>query len=130
MKTDIKNGSESTNDVGLVSRCGLYCGLCKKFIKGVCMGCTVETSAPAWCEVKPCTIERELRSCAECTEFPNVKSCKKLYPFKYKFGELIAGMSRGAGIEMIRKEGYEGFVRFMTETNKSLCVKKRLLKGR
>jgi hypothetical protein len=111
----------------LISRCGLYCGACKKYLKNICSGCRTK-APPSWCEVSPCAASKDLFSCADCSDFPDVYRCGRLYPFKYRFGEWVAGMSRKAGIEMIRTDGCERYVQFMVEENRTLCVKKRRLK--
>lgn len=124
-----ENISEYEINKELVSYCGLYCGACKKYVNKECNGCKSESKVtPKWCKVKPCNEEKEITSCAECTEFSDVKKCKKLYPLSYKFGEVIAQMSRKDGIEMIKNKGYEEFAEFMAGVNKGLCLKKRNLK--
>lgn len=118
-----------TIDKELVSYCGLYCGACKKYLKKECEGCKSKNKVtPKWCKVKPCNEEKKTASCAECTEYSNVKDCKKLYPLSYKLGEVIAQMSRKGGIEMIKSKGYEEFAEFMATTNLCLCMKNKYLK--
>jgi hypothetical protein len=126
----VSNNSNTGNnsiDENLVSYCGLYCGLCKKYSKGVCQGCR-KKEAPKWCEVKPCNEKKELKSCAECNDFPNVRKCKKMYPFKYKFGECIAQMTRKGGLDMIKEKSYKEFAECMVKENQFLCMKRKYLK--
>jgi hypothetical protein len=114
-------------DEKLVSYCGIYCGLCKKYNKGECQGCR-KKDTPKWCHVKPCNEEKGLISCAECNDFPDVKKCKKMYPLKYKIGEFIARMTRKGGLDMIKEKTYKEFALFMVNKNRSLCMKIKYLK--
>lgn len=116
-------------DTTLISYCGLYCGACKKYIKGDCPGCKDKAKeTPSWCKVKPCNEEKAIANCSHCEDFTDLKKCSKMYPLSYKFGEFITGFSRELGISIIGEEGEEEFAQFMAEHNKSLCVKKRIYK--
>jgi hypothetical protein len=115
-------------DSKLVSYCGLYCGACKKYINELCKGCK-EKETPEWCKVKPCNESKKTDSCSECNEVNNYKNCTKLYPLSYKFGEFIAGMSREAGLNMIKNKGKIKFAEFMEIVNKTLCIKRKNIKN-
>ena len=71
----------------LAAPCGLYCGICRhNVVTEVCHGCGCgcgECAALAHgdaCAVYRCCVgDRQLRSCAECEEFP----CTRLIQFCY-----------------------------------------------
>jgi hypothetical protein len=104
-------------DENLISYCGLYCGACPTYIKGKCEGCRGNSPLCAVgyqkCKVKPCCIEHNYFSCANCKEFSSVKLCKKYNPLSIKFGEYISCTSRAKSIEMIKEKGVIAFVEYM-----------------
>ncbi|PLX18453.1 MAG: hypothetical protein C0597_06240 [Marinilabiliales bacterium] len=107
----------------LVSFCGLYCGSCGKYQKGKCPGCAKNERAN-WCKIRACCIEKRINSCSECNEFSNVKDCKKFDNFIAKLFELVFKSDRKAGIQMIKKDGYDCFARYMAE-NQLVSMKKQ-----
>ncbi len=111
-----------TIDKNLVSYCGLYCGTCGKYKKGNCPGCQGNEKA-SWCKIRACNIEHGFLSCADCTEFTDVKECKKFSNFVASIFEMIFRSSRKSGIEMIKQIGYEDFAKYMAENN-LISVKK------
>lgn len=102
-------------DKNLIARCGLYCGACKKYLKGSCNGCN-ENHKATWCKVRSCCAENNFKSCADCTTFENVRDCKKHNNFISKIFALIFSSNRAAGIDMIKREGYENFARYMADS--------------
>jgi hypothetical protein len=51
--------------------CGLYCGGCKNFKENMnCLGCRYEENLVNDCPTRLCAIEKGLRYCGECKEFP------------------------------------------------------------
>ena len=54
-------------DPTLVARCGLYCGACRSYLRGKCKGCSQNVKA-SWCAIRSCCGERNIATCAECTE--------------------------------------------------------------
>jgi hypothetical protein len=119
---------KTDKNCNLVSYCGLYCGVCKKYINELCKGCK-DKETPKWCKVKPCNENKKTDSCSECDEIDNFKNCKRLYPVSYKIGEIITGLSREAGLNMIKNKGKVKFAEFMINVNKTLCIKRKNIKN-
>ncbi len=107
----------------LVSYCGLYCGFCFKYKKGKCTGCA-ENEKATWCKIRKCCVEKNIKSCAECDEFSDVKDCKKFDSFVSKMFEYVFNSDRKEGIKMIKESGPEEFARYMVE-NKLVSMKRR-----
>lgn len=42
-----------TASVERIAACGLYCGACRKYLKGKCLGCRQNDKA-AWCKIRQC----------------------------------------------------------------------------
>jgi hypothetical protein len=103
-----------TSDPKLIAYCGLYCGECRSYIKGKCPGCK-ENMKASWCKIRACCIENNLLSCADCTQFSDVKECGKFNNFISKIFALIFRSDRPACIAKIKESGYEGFAAFMAE---------------
>ena len=101
------------NETGLIAYCGLYCGACKPYIKGKCSGCAGNEKA-SWCEIRKCCMAKNIKSCADCTEFPDVKQCKKYNNFVARAIGFVLRSDRPACIEMIKKNGYVDFASFMS----------------
>ncbi|MBI5217915.1 MAG: DUF3795 domain-containing protein [Bacteroidia bacterium] len=102
-------------DKNLIAYCGLYCGACGKYIKGRCPGCKENTKA-AWCQTRACCIENKIASCADCTQYENVKDCKKFQDFISRIFALIFNSNRPACIAMIKDKGYDEFAKYMALT--------------
>ena len=107
----------------LVAACGLYCGECYRYKKGKCAGCAENVKA-TWCKVRTCTAERGYRTCAECTEFPDVQACRKLNNIFSKFFALVFKSDRKASLQLISAVGVEEYAREMTRRGLSV-VKRR-----
>jgi hypothetical protein len=103
-----------TNEVKLIAFCGLYCAACGKYLNGKCKGCP-ENEKATWCAVRTCCKNNNYKSCADCKEFSNAMDCKKYNNFMSKVFGFIFRSDRNACIEMIKKEGYENFAKYMTE---------------
>jgi hypothetical protein len=108
-------------DTNLISYCGFYCGSCPKFSKGQCLGCKGDSPKCAVgykvCNVRPCCVENNFKSCADCNKYDSVKVCKLYNPFMIKFGQFITQTNRRKGIEMIKEKGEIEFVKFMKDKN-------------
>ena len=106
-------------DTKQISYCGFYCRICPKYVKKQCNGCKGEHAKCAVgykaCKVRPCCIENELSSCADCTQYASVKDCKIYNPLMIRVGEFIARTNRGKGIEMIKEKGEVEFIKFMID---------------
>mgnify|MGYP003563218347 CR=1 FL=1 len=63
-------------DEKLLGKCGFYCGACPSFIKGNCSSCFLEHKKGD-CFSRDCVLEKGLRFCGECKEFPCETIIKK-----------------------------------------------------
>jgi len=102
-------------DKNLIAYCGLYCGACKKYLKGRCSGCHQNEGA-TWCKVRNCCIENSYLSCADCKEFSNQSKCKMFNNFISKVFALIFRSDRQACIDLIKEKGYEHYAQKMIST--------------
>ena len=109
-------------DKQLISYCGLYCGCCKSYLKDKCPGCR-QNGKYKKCKMKPCCIENEYISCADCTEFTNVMECKKFTNRLWNLLEFIFRTQRVDCIRLIKEKGYEEYANFMAK-NKIMVMKK------
>jgi hypothetical protein len=101
-------------DTNLIAYCGLYCGACRKYLVDKCPGCR-ENEKAAWCKIRLCCIEKEIKSCADCDEFRNVMDCKKYNNFMARIFGLIFRSDRKACIQVIKDKGYDTFAAEMAE---------------
>ena len=69
------------------------------------------------CLVKPCCVENEFFTCADCTKYASTKECEKYNPESIRFGEWFSSTSRRKGIEMIHEKGQTEFLTYMTDKN-------------
>ncbi len=109
-------------DPKLVAYCGLYCGACKKYLKGSCPGCADNDKA-SWCKVRQCCIQNGYTSCAECKDFPDVLECKQFNNFFSKIFAFIFKSDRKACINKIKDIGVDDFSKYMAE-QKLISIKK------
>jgi hypothetical protein len=69
----------------LAAPCGLYCGWCPYYITEnkelKCLGCWKKKR----CDIRDCAIERELKFCTFCQDFP----CEKLYKMYARMSEFF-----------------------------------------
>jgi hypothetical protein len=105
---------EIVADQSLIAACGLYCGACRKYLGGHCPGCPSNEKAK-WCGVRSCCLQRGYKSCADCTDFHNVKDCKKYNNWIARAFGLIFRSNRSACIALIREHGYPAFAVEMAE---------------
>jgi hypothetical protein len=98
---------EIVSDTHLVAHCGLYCGACSAYLKDRCPGCH-DNERASWCKVRSCCIEHEFATCADCSEFPDPKDCKKFHNFMSKLFGLIFRSNRSTCIEQVRRLGLQG----------------------
>jgi hypothetical protein len=103
---------EIVADTNLVARCGLYCGACKRYLKGGCAGCT-ENAKASWCKVRTCCIEHEYSTCADCQDFDDPKDCAKYNAFIARMFGLIFRSDRRACIMQIKENGTEAYAQTM-----------------
>lgn len=95
----------------VISYCGLYCTNCRSFISGKCPGCSENTKA-TWCKIRSCCMAKNIKSCADCSEFSNPRECKKFNNLVSKLFALVFRSDRAASIEWIKKEGYENYAAY------------------
>jgi len=111
-----------TAEKDLVSYCGLYCGACKSYLKEKCPGCRIDGKYKK-CKMRPCCLEHEYQSCADCTEFPNVADCGIYSNRFWDIMEFFFRTQRSACIDMIKRVGYQDFAEHMAE-NKLVVLKR------
>ena len=114
--------SEVCADTNLIACCGLYCGACKRYVKGKCPGCP-ENEKATWCKVRLCCKEHSYTSCADCSIIDNLRDCKKLNNFISKFFALVFRSDRIACLASIKEKGYEAYAQEMTD-KKIMSIKK------
>lgn len=106
----------------LIAFCGLYCGACKKYLSGKCLGCNKNDKA-SWCKVRTCCLENNYLSCADCEKMSKTEDCVKLNNFISKVFAVVFRSNRNACIREIRESGYEIFAEKMSKT-KAMTIKK------
>ena len=106
----------SLSQLKLISKCGLYCGNCKKFKLGKCAGC-VENEKASWCKVRTCCLENAYSTCADCTQ-KNPHKCKSLNSFISSAFSFIFRRDRRASIDFIKSNGPETYIRLMDCQNR------------
>lgn len=103
-KTEIKANTLN------IAACGLYCGACRKFLKGSCPGCHKNEKA-GWCKNRQCCLDKGYATCAECET--DVKVCKIHSNFIGKIFALLFNSDRAACIRYIKENGAEAFAEEM-----------------
>ncbi len=93
---------------GPLAFCGIYCGACRSHKKGTCPGCRDNQKA-TWCAIRTCCLERGYTSCADCTDFLNLKECRKFNNIPAKIIGLLFDTDRYACIRRIREVGPQDF---------------------
>ena len=93
----------------LIAYCGLCCSNCGMYKKGKCLGCHSDAPMNRNCKMKACAMGRGYATCAECTEFDNLKECKKLYNFVSRFFGFIFRTDRIGNLNRIRQIGLDKF---------------------
>ena len=111
------------SDTALVAYCGLYCGACKRYLNDKCPGCANNEKA-SWCKLRSCTLEKNIRSCADCDAFSDPMDCKKFNNIIAKLFALIFNSNRAACIAKIEAVGYDDFAAYMAE-NKIMSFKRK-----
>lgn len=99
----------SNVDQIIIAKCGLVCSSCGAFTRGKCKGCDSQKPMFKNCPVKKCSTEKNYQTCAQCTEYPDLKKCKKLHNFiSIIFGFLFRS-NRLANLKKIRTQGLDIF---------------------
>ena len=93
----------------VLAYCGLVCSECGMYVKGRCQGCHTDKPMYKSCKVKPCALENNYTSCADCQEFENLRDCKKLNNFVSKIFAIIFRSNRIGNLERIAETGFDSF---------------------
>lgn len=93
----------------IVAYCGLACSNCGMYLKGKCAGCHSDKPMNRNCKMKACAMEKEYVTCADCTEFKNLKDCKNLNNLVANFFGFIFHTDRIGNLNRIRTVGLEKF---------------------
>ncbi len=101
-------------DKDLTAFCGLYCGACRRYLKGGCPGCDGYENA-TWCNVRKCCLEREYSSCADCSDFDDPGECGKFNSFLSRVVGFVLRSDRRACIKQIKEVGPEEHAQKMAE---------------
>jgi hypothetical protein len=108
---------ETEDDSGLIAACGLFCGACKAFKQGKCVGCK-ETSKAGWCKVRSCNKEHGYDSCADCAEHIDPMTCGKFNNAMARLFGVLFNSNRAACIALIKEKGPEGYAAFMRKSGR------------
>ncbi|MFC1960523.1 DUF3795 domain-containing protein [Chloroflexota bacterium] len=95
-------------DPKLVAFCGLYCGACRQNKNGKCPGCA-ENEKAGWCKIRTCCQEHGYATCADCTEFANIRDCQKVNNLMARVFSLVFRSNRPANIVRIKKIGVAAY---------------------
>jgi len=93
----------------IVARCGLVCSNCGALRAGRCGGCHSEKPMFSRCPVKACAVEKGYATCADCTDFADLKQCRKLNNWIARIFGLIFRSNRIGGLYRIRDVGLDAF---------------------
>ena len=99
-------------DPKLVAFCGLYCGECGQYKRGKCLGCA-ENEKAGWCKIRTCCQENGYTTCAACTQFANIRDCRKFDNFMSRVFGLIFRSDRPANIARIQELGVDAYANEM-----------------
>ena len=100
--------NQEQNDV-IVAYCGLVCTYCGMYQKGKCEGCHSDKPMNKNCKMKACAMERGYVTCADCSDFENLKDCRKLNNLVSKFFGFIFHTNRIGNLYRIREIGMDAF---------------------
>lgn len=114
---------EIAADPNLVAYCGLYCGACKRYLKGNCPGCHQNDRAK-WCQIRTCCVENSFATCADCKDFADPNDCGKFNNFVSRIFAFIFRSNRQACIFKIRELGVEGYAAHMVELKRQSLPRK------
>ncbi len=103
-------------DPNLIAYCGLYCGACKKYLKGKCPGCKENTKA-TWCKIKQCCEDNSYKNCADC-KTSGYEKCNYFNNFVAKIFAFIFNSNRGKCIDYISNNSNADFAEYMAKEKK------------
>lgn len=107
----------------VIGYCGLFCGNCKRFKNGKCIGC-LESEKLSWCKIRTCCQGKELAHCARCEEFPDPRKCSVYHSMISRVIEFFSGTDRSVCIACIRDQGEDAFRSMMREKGTMSLSKK------
>ena len=110
----VKMMKEIITDVDLVAYCGLYCGACRRYLKGNCPGCHDNQKAK-WCDVRKCCRENSYTTCAECEEHQSPADCRSFNNFFSRVFGFLFRSDRAACIHHIKVTGIQAYAENMSE---------------
>lgn len=93
----------------IVAYCGLACTNCGMYLKQKCAGCYSDKPMNRNCKMKACAMEHKYITCADCSDFDNLKDCRKLNNIISKFFGFIFRTNRIGNLYRIREVGLEAF---------------------
>ena len=99
-------------DANLVSACGLYCGACKAYRAQKCPGCRGNYKA-VYCRVRRCVRRRGIRSCADCDDHPDPRTCRKVHGLLFRTVDLLTDTGRMDCLDRVKELGHEGYAEEM-----------------
>jgi len=94
----------------IVAYCGLACSNCGMYLKEKCAGCHSDKPMNRNCKMKACAIKHKYITCADCTEFSNLKDCRKLNNLVANFFGFIFRTNRIRNLYRIRESGLNAFI--------------------
>ena len=100
---------EPHNKAFELAYCGLVCSRCGAFTRGKCKGCQSPKPMHSQCLVRKCAAGKALAYCADCTDFPDLRDCKKLNNLVSKLFGFVFRSDRIANLQTIRKTGLDEF---------------------
>jgi len=100
---------KDSRDEVIIAYCGLLCSDCGMFRKNRCLGCHSEKPKFRNCPVKKCAISHNYSTCAQCSDFENLRQCKKLNNIISKVFGFIFGANRIGNLNRIREVGLGKF---------------------
>lgn len=95
----------------LLSFCGLYCGNCSGYkrglpLMGTCASCRAGGGSPE-CAIRKCCQEKNYRTCAECD---TLETCAFFDGFMHKVARVVFGSNKRENLCRIKEIGVEAFV--------------------
>ncbi|MDY7078448.1 MAG: DUF3795 domain-containing protein [Chloroflexota bacterium] len=110
---------ETDTLIDLLSFCGLYCGNCSGYKRGMplmgkCAGC-MENGGPPNCGIRECCRTKGYRTCAECDILDD---CKLLNTFTHKVARIVFGSDKQGNLAKIKVLGVEAFVQEQIQSGK------------
>ena len=104
-----ENNQPENNQNVIVACCGLVCSECAMYLNNKCRGCRGERPVFQNCKIRKCNMDNEYDTCADCTDFQELRECKKLNNIISKIFGFIYKTNRIESLNRIRETGLEKF---------------------